>query len=49
MDGVEFLTMDEVETLHAEQLERYGGAAGFVDRTVVESAVAMPAQAMYGR
>ena len=49
MGDIEFLSVSPVEALHAEQLHLHGGSAGFIDRTVVESAVAMPAQAMFGR
>jgi death-on-curing protein len=38
----EFLTVDDVLQIHAEQLLAYGGAAGIRDRGLLESAVAMP-------
>ena len=38
----EFLDVDEVVALHDLQLERFGGAAGLRDRTLLESAVAWP-------
>jgi len=44
---VEFLTLDEVLALHADQLERYGGRPGIRDVTLLESALAIP-QATYG-
>jgi death-on-curing protein len=42
MPEPEFLTIEVVEQIHADQLARYGGADGYVDRNVVESAVASP-------
>lgn len=38
-----FLTAEEVLTLHAAQLRRFGGAAGGRDLGMLESAIAMPA------
>ena len=46
MDPV-FLTLDEVVEMHAEQIERYGGAHGLRDRAGLESALALP-QATFG-
>lgn len=43
----EFLEVEDVLLLHAEQLARYGGAEGIRDRGALESAVAMP-QASFG-
>ncbi len=37
-----FLSLEEVLTLHADQLERYGGAAGIRDLGLLESAVETP-------
>ncbi len=37
-----FLTLDEVLALHADQIERYGGASGVRDLGLLESAVAAP-------
>jgi len=37
-----FLTLDEVLALHADQLERYGGAGGVRDLGLLESALAAP-------
>lgn len=42
-----FLTLDEVLALHADQLERYGGALGLRDVALLESAVGTP-QATFG-
>jgi len=38
----EFLTLDEVLALHAEQVDRYGGADGLRDLGLLESALATP-------
>ena len=46
MDPV-FLTLDDVIEMHAEQIERYGGAHGLRDRAGLESAMATP-QATFG-
>ena len=40
-ESLEFLTVDEVEALHAEQLGLFGGLAGIRDRAALESAVGM--------
>lgn len=37
-----FLTLDEALAIHADQIERYGGALGIRDRGLLESALAMP-------
>ena len=42
-----FLTLDEVLAIHAHQVTRYGGALGIRDRTLLESALAMP-EAVFG-
>jgi len=42
-----FLTLDDVIEMHAEQIERYGGAHGLRDRAGLESAIATP-QATFG-
>ena len=38
----DFLTLDEVLAIHAHQVELYGGALGLRDRSLLESALAMP-------
>ena len=43
-----FLTVDEVLSLHEDQLHLFGGSAGIRDRGVLESAVAMPASTYDG-
>ena len=42
----DFLSVEEVEFIHGEQLSRYGGTDGLRDRDLLESAVATP-QAMF--
>lgn len=37
-----FLTLGETLDIHADQLQRYGGAPGLRDRNLLESALAMP-------
>lgn len=41
-DDPEFLTIDEVIALHADQLARWGGLDGIRDRGALEAAVAAP-------
>jgi death-on-curing protein len=43
-----FLTLDEVLALHADQIERYGGALGVRDLGLLESALAAPRAAFGG-
>jgi death-on-curing protein len=38
----EFLTLDEVLGIHADQIRRYGGTAGLRDLELLQSALAMP-------
>ena len=45
---VRFLELDEVIALHADQVERYGGARGIRDLALLESAVASPAASFGG-
>jgi death-on-curing protein len=40
--AIDFLTLDEVLAIHAHQIRRYGGAPGLRDRSLLESALAMP-------
>lgn len=42
MKDPSFLTLDEVLALHADQVERYGGAPGVRDLGLLESALAAP-------
>lgn len=45
---VEFLTLDEVLSLHADQIARYGGSALVRDVGLLQSALAMPAATFGG-
>jgi death-on-curing protein len=47
--GPAFLTLDEVLALHADQIDRYGGAPGVRDLGLLESAVAAPRATFGGR
>lgn len=40
--GLLHLTLDETLAIHAHQIARYGGSLGIRDRTLLESALAMP-------
>lgn len=42
MSDPEFLTLDEVLGIHADQIRRYGGSAGLRDLGLLRSALAMP-------
>lgn len=42
-----FLSVEDVEDVHAESLNRFGGSSGIRDRGLLESAVAVP-QAGFG-
>ena len=42
MGAIQFLTLDEVVELHAEQLALYGGLDGLLNPILLESAVASP-------
>ena len=44
----EFLALDEVLVLHADQIRRYGGHPGLRDVTLLSSAIAMPAATYQG-
>jgi len=46
--GPEFLTVEEVELLHREQLRLFGGLDGIRDRGALEAAVAVPASSFGG-
>jgi prophage maintenance system killer protein len=41
-ESVEFLTVEDVELLHDEQLRLFGGLQGLRDRAALESAVSVP-------
>lgn len=42
MSDPEFLTLDEVLAIHADQIRRYGGAPGLRDLGLLRSAISMP-------
>ena len=42
MSESEFLTLDEVLGIHADQIRVYGGASGLRDLELLRSAIAMP-------
>lgn len=42
------MTLDEVLALHADQVERYGGALGIRDLALLESAIAAPTASYQG-
>ena len=44
----EFLTVEDVEQLHDEQLRLFGGLDGVRDRSALEAAVAMPVASFGG-
>jgi death-on-curing protein len=44
-----FLTIDEVLTIHQDQIARYGGSEGVRDWGLLQSAIAMPAAALGGQ
>ena len=37
---VNFLTLDEIIAIHADQIQRYGGSLGLRDRSLLEAALA---------
>ncbi len=43
-----YLSIEQVEALHASQVEGYGGAAGLRDRGALEAAIARPAMTFDG-
>jgi death on curing protein len=43
-----YLSIQQIETLHASQVGEYGGAAGLRDRGALESAIARPAMTFGG-
>lgn len=44
-----YLTLDEVLAIHAHQIRRYGGGLGLRDRSLLESALAMPGASFGGQ
>jgi death-on-curing protein len=48
VDAIIFLTLEQVEDIHRQQLRAHGGQDGYISKSVVESAIAQPAQTMFG-
>ena len=48
MDDIEFLTFEDICEIHSDQLARYGGQDGILDRGKVEAALAQPQATMFG-
>lgn len=46
--ATQFLTRSQALAIHVDQLRRYGGSAGNRDSGLLESALAMPQQTMFG-
>ncbi|WP_085340672.1 type II toxin-antitoxin system death-on-curing family toxin [Aquidulcibacter paucihalophilus] len=44
----EYLTLDEVLLIHADQIERYGGTHGVRDLGLIDSALSRPRSGYYG-
>lgn len=49
MDGIIFLTVDDVLQIHLDQIARYGGREGILDLTLIESAIAQPCATYCGQ
>jgi death-on-curing protein len=47
--SIRFLGLDEILALHADQIDRYGGAAGVRDLGMLESASAAPEASFDGK
>jgi death-on-curing protein len=48
VEELDFLSFEDVVAIHTEQLRLYGGRDGFIDETVVRSAIAQPQASMFG-
>lgn len=46
---LEFLGVDDVLAIHADQIDRYGGSAGLRDLGLLDAAVAMPRSSFGGQ
>ena len=46
--ALRFLTLSQDLAIHIDQLSRYGGSTGIRDSGLLESALAMPEQTMFG-
>ncbi len=49
MSAPTFLNVDEVIEIHEDQIARFGGSPGVRDRTLMESAVHVPAASFAGQ
>ncbi len=49
MDEVDFLTIDDVQVIHLDQTQRYGGDSSIRDMGLLESAIAQPRAAFAGQ
>ena len=49
MSDIYFLTLKDVLAIHDDQLNRYGGRAGFIDENLVKSATAQAQAKMFGQ
>ena len=49
MDEVDFLTIDDVQVIHLDQTQRYGGDSSLRDMGLLESAIAQPRAAFAGQ
>ena len=49
MTGIQFITLEQVLTIHERMIGRYGGESGIRDVGLIDSAVMMPQQAFGGQ
>jgi len=49
MEGIDFITLDDVLVIHRDQTQRYGGDAEVRDFGLLESALAQPRAAFAGK
>lgn len=47
--GIIFLDLDDVLTIHTDQISRYGGSVGLRSQGLLESAIMMPRASFAGR
>lgn len=48
MSEIRFLSEEDVQMIHQDQIERYGGQDGVLDAGLLQSAIAMPQQTFNG-
>jgi death-on-curing protein len=48
MKRPQFLTLEQILAIHADQIDRYGGSLGLRDLGLLQSALAMPAASFAG-